>query len=168
MRQFFSFLARVEEVFLCLLLFGMIVLAFLQIILRDIFSGGFAWADPLLRYMVLWAGFLGAAIATKRDKHIAIDVASHLLPVSVSIWLRVVIHFFSGLVCLVLTYASFAFVRDEMVHGGGQVVLGISSWVLSSIFPLAFGLIAVRFFIRFWHSLTFLYGRKSTQAKGEV
>ena len=61
LKKSFAFILRsiswIEETFLCLLLFSMILLACVQIFLRFFFSGGFAWADPLLRYMVLWAGF---------------------------------------------------------------------------------------------------------------
>jgi hypothetical protein len=69
-RTFFNFLNRLEELFLCLLLLTMIGLACTQIILRDLFSTGFVWADPLLRYMVIWAGLFGADIATRKKKHI--------------------------------------------------------------------------------------------------
>ncbi len=167
MHSLLSFLARVEEVIVCLLLVGMIVLACLQILLRDLFAGGLAWADPLLRYMVLWIGLLGAAIATKRDKHIGIDIASHLLPKEVLLWLRVVIQFFSSLVCVVLTYAAYRFVHDELSYGGGQVVLGLPSWLLTSIFPFVFGLMSIRFFACFVYSLLFALGRaKPTVLEG--
>ena len=55
---------RVEEKMLCLLLAAMIVLACLQIFLRTAVSGGLLWIDPLLRYLVLWSGLLGAVAAS--------------------------------------------------------------------------------------------------------
>src|SRR5210317_1478133 len=113
----FAFILRsmswIEEAFLCLLLSSMILLACVQIFLRFFFSGGFAWADPLLRYMVLWAGLFGAAVATKKGKHISIDIISHLLPESYKLWLQALLNFFSAGVCSVLTYAAITFVRDE-------------------------------------------------------
>lgn len=139
--------ARAEEWFLCFLLAAMIVLACVQIILRDVFSSGIIWADPLLRYLVLWAGLIGAAIATRQGKHIAIDVASHLIPEKYYSWLVALIDLFSALVCVGLTYAAILFIRSEIEFGGGRVILGIPSWGLNLIFPLAFGLIAVRFLL---------------------
>ncbi|HSL40042.1 MAG TPA: hypothetical protein VK857_06700, partial [Desulforhopalus sp.] len=47
-----------EEILLGLLLSAMIRLACLQIILRTFFAGGLFWADPVLRYLVIWSGFL--------------------------------------------------------------------------------------------------------------
>ena len=139
--------ARVEEWFLCFLLASMVILACAQILLRGVFSSGLIWADPLLRYLVLWSGLIGAAIATRQGKHIAIDVASHLIPEKYYAWLVALIDLFSALVCLGLTYAAVLFIRSEIEFGGTRVILGIPSWVLNLIFPLAFGLIAIRFLL---------------------
>lgn len=137
-------LIRLEELFLCLLLFCMIILSCTQIVLR-FFSGGFIWADPLLRYLVLWSGLLGAAVATRHGKHITIDIASHLLPDKALPWLRLLINLFSAAVCIVLTYISIMFVIDEKKFGGTNLVLPVDSWQLFIIFPLAFFLISSRF-----------------------
>lgn len=146
-RKIIKVLHVFEETVLSLLLVAMIILACLQIFLRDFFATGLPWADPLLRYMVLWVGLLGAAVATRLDKHIAIDIVSHLVPESILVWLRVGIHLFSMTVCLILTYAAVVFVRDEATYGGGQSILGFDSWQLNIVFPIAFGLMALRFLV---------------------
>lgn len=142
-----NFLNRLEEVFLSVLLFAMIGLACTQIILRDIFTEGFVWADPLLRYMVIWAGLFGADIATRKNKHIAIDIISHLLPRQLESWLQALIHLFSAAVCTALTYAAVVFIQNEAAFGGGREILGIPSWGMNLAFPVAFGLISLRFLI---------------------
>lgn len=134
---------KIEEIALSLLLTAMITMACLQIAMRAIFSSGIVWIDPLLRYLVLWSGFLGAAVATRMGKHISIDLISHLVPDLVAHWLQVMIQFFSLLVCLVLTYASVKFVINEASFTSGQLLLGLSSWKLNLIFPLSFGLISL-------------------------
>lgn len=140
-------LSWLEESFLCLLLLAMIILACLQIVLRDVFSGGLLWADPLLRYLVIWAGLFGADLATKRGKHIAIDIASHLIPPRLEPWLAGLINLFSASVCIGLTYAAIVFVKNEAAIGGGREIIGISSWAMNVVFPLAFSLISCRFVI---------------------
>ncbi len=142
--RLFQVLRNIEDGFLCLLLLGLILLACLQIVLRDFFTGGFQWADPLLRYMVLWVGMFGAAVATRKGKHIALDVVSYLLPERFEPLIQVVIHFFSALVSLVLTWAAILFVYNEASFGG-DTLLAIPSWAWNLVFPLAFALIAVRF-----------------------
>ncbi|MFH1019159.1 MAG: TRAP transporter small permease [Pseudomonadota bacterium] len=146
-QQISRWLERLEEAVLLLLLAAMIVLACLQIVLRDVWGGGLSWADPLLRVMVLWAGLLGAVVATKMDKHISIDLASHLVPKPISRWLRVFRYLFAAVVCLVLTWVAIDFVRQEALQGGGQEMAGLASWQLNLIFPLAFAGITLRFLL---------------------
>jgi TRAP-type C4-dicarboxylate transport system permease small subunit len=150
LKNFFSLVASIiawtEETFLCFLLFSMILLACLQIFLRIFFSSGILWIDPLLRYMVIWAGLFGAAVATKRSKHISIDIISHLLPHQFLPWLHGLLNLFSGAVCSGLTYAAIIFVRDEALYGGSGV-LAIPSWCLNLAFPVALGIISCRFLV---------------------
>jgi len=150
-----------EETFLCLLLSSMILLACVQIFLRFFFAGGFAWADPLLRYMVLWAGLFGAAVATKKGKHISIDIISHLLPDSYKPWLQALLNLFSAGVCSVLTYAAITFVRDEATYGGRRL-LEIPSWGLNLVFPIAFGIITLRFLFLTFDTLGFSSSQRPT------
>ena len=148
-RTFFNFLNRLEELFLCLLLIAMIGLSCTQIILRDFFSTGFIWVDPLLRHMVIWAGLFGADIATRKKKHIAIDIISYLIPPQYEAWLLALIHLFSATVCIGLTYAAVVFIKNEAAFGGSREILGIPSWGMNLAFPVAFGLISLRFLILF-------------------
>ena len=160
-QQIGRLLEWLEEAVLLLLVAAMIVLACAQIALRDIWGGGLSWADPLLRVMVLWTGLLGAVVATKMDKHISIDLASHLLPKPIFRWLRVVRYLFATGVCLVLTWVAVDFVRQEALQSNGQEMAGLASWQLNLVFPIAFAGIALRFLVSSVRSLrTALFGKK--------
>ncbi|MDX1775660.1 MAG: TRAP transporter small permease [Desulfobulbales bacterium] len=159
------FVSRIEESLLCFLLSAMILLACVQIFLRFFFSTGFAWAEPLLRYMVLWAGLFGAAVATKKGKHISIDIISHLLPDRFNPWLQVLLNLFSTVVGSGLTYAAIKFVRDEAYYGG-RGLLDIPSWGLNLVFPLAFGIITLRFFILACKYLGLAFSQPRTSSNG--
>jgi TRAP-type C4-dicarboxylate transport system permease small subunit len=165
LKKFFTHIGTIltwtEEAFLCLLLFAMILLACVQIFLRTFYSSGILWADPLLRYLVIWAGLFGAAVATKQSKHISIDIISHLVPEQFMPWLRVLLNFFSATVCIFLTYAAVKFVRDEALYGG-RGILDIPSWELNIVFPIAFGIIAGRFLILALKDFGHIVQRKST------
>ncbi|HJT99326.1 MAG TPA: TRAP transporter small permease subunit, partial [Rhodanobacteraceae bacterium] len=70
---------RIETTLIATLVLAMVLLAGAQIVLRNLFETGFAWADPLLRAMVLWAAMLGALAAARDDKHIGLDLLTHFL-----------------------------------------------------------------------------------------
>ena len=60
LKKFFTIVTAIvnwtEAAFVCFLLVAMVLLACVQIFLRTFYSSGIFWADPLLRYMVIWAG----------------------------------------------------------------------------------------------------------------
>ncbi len=139
---------RFEEYLLCLLLTTMIVLACVQIGLRMFLGGGLLWADPLLRYLVLWSGLLGAAMATSKGKHIALDLAAFLIPKRLLPFIQLVTHLFSCATAGFLTWAAYLFIRSEMEFSVPSV-FGLPSWVMNIIFPLVFALISLRYFLHF-------------------
>jgi TRAP-type C4-dicarboxylate transport system permease small subunit len=145
----FSILNRIEETILGLFLATMILLACAQILLRTMFSSGLSWADPFLRYLVLWSGLLGAAMATSQGKHIAMDIITFLVPKSMHPLLLVITNLFSATVAGFLTWAAFLFIRSEIEFSNTEL-LSVPSWVWNLIFPLAFALIAFRFFMTAW------------------
>lgn len=52
----------------------------LQVTLRYGFSSGLPWPEELATWVFAWAVFIGMAIATGREAHIAIDVVTRVLP----------------------------------------------------------------------------------------
>src|SRR5512139_2469052 len=78
--RMYEMISRVEQTLVVSFLGFMIFIAFLQIVLRNFFSTGLDWGDPLLRNLVLWIGFIGATLATREGKHINIDIISRWLP----------------------------------------------------------------------------------------
>jgi TRAP-type C4-dicarboxylate transport system permease small subunit len=138
---------RVEQTLISILLSVMILIAFLQILLRNFFATGFTWGDPLVRNLVLWVGFTGAAIATREGKHISIDVISQLVPSRGRILIEVIIYVASFIICGLLTFAAVKFIRNEALTGS-ITFLGIHAWVPEIILPLTFGLMTLRFGFR--------------------
>ncbi|MBW2444001.1 MAG: TRAP transporter small permease subunit, partial [Deltaproteobacteria bacterium] len=57
-------IGQVETVLVTILLTVMILMTFAQIVLRNLFATGIDWGDALVRYLVVWLAFVGAAIAT--------------------------------------------------------------------------------------------------------
>ena len=136
--------SRVEKFFVAVMLSVMILLAFFQIILRNAFSSGISWGDPLVRYLVLWVGFIGASLATRDGKHITIEVFSRWFSGAGRHYLKAASHLVSAFICGLLTWAGWTFVQNE-AQMGGTTFLNIPAWIPQIIIPLAFALMAVRF-----------------------
>lgn len=150
MRVLFPALARygkwIEDALLVAAFVVLVLLAGLQILLRNVFDTGFGWIDPLLRILVLWVGMLGAVAASRDDRHINIDILSRFIPRRLLPWSKRVVALASTLVCGLLAWHTFRFVRDEYAYSDVEVA-GMPVWFWQSILPLGFALMTWRFAI---------------------
>lgn len=137
---------RLEDLLLVGLLLSMISIAFTQIVLRNGFDGGIVWADSLLRIMVLWIALIGALVASRDQRHINIDLISRFLPPMGKRVAGVVSTLFTMLICLALAYYSFEFVKMEY-ESPSPAFAQVPTWACESIMPIAFTLMAIRYFI---------------------
>ncbi|MEW6374586.1 MAG: TRAP transporter small permease [Thermodesulfobacteriota bacterium] len=135
---------RVEQTLLVIILSVMILIAFLQIVLRNVFATGFAWGDTLVRNLVLWVGFIGAALATREGKHINIDLISRWLPSSGKTIVEIITHLFSFFICCLLCFAALKFIKNE-AQMGSVIFASIPAWIPQIILPITFGIMAFRF-----------------------
>lgn len=146
-----------EDGLLALMVAVMIFLAGSQILLRNVFDTGFAWADPVLRLLVLWVGLLGALAASRKDKHIAIDVFSRLLGPRTLAAARSVTTLFTAAVSGLIAYHAARFVameREADIIGAA----GLPAWLLELIIPVGFGLIAMRYLVLFGLRVRVVFG----------
>ncbi len=145
-------LSKFEGYCLTFFLMTMIVLAFGQVLLRNFFHTGISWADPIVRHLVLWVGFIGASIATKDDGHLAMDLVSRFLPEKIKKSSAFFVQGVSALVCALLTLASYKFVVGEQESGSFLISLpaswpipGIPSYWAVIIIPIGFYFMSLRF-----------------------
>ena len=133
-----------ENIALVAMLGGMIVLAFGQIVLREVFETGFVWADELIKLMVLWLAMIGAVAASRDDRHIRIDVLSQVLPDSVTKYSRMLVDAFAAVVSAVVAWQAWRYLQLE-IEFEDQVLIDTPAWIAHVIVPLAFALISYRF-----------------------
>jgi len=158
-------LDRVEQAFLVTLLSFMIVIAFFQIVLRNVFSTGLNWGDPFVRNLVLWVGFIGATLATKEGKHINIDIVPRGMPPLGKSLIEFLAQVFSFVICCLLTFAALKFIKNES-QMGNVAFLGIPEWIPEIILPITFGLMSLRFGLRSFKTLFKLSKKSETNNQG--
>lgn len=142
-RFVFDAAGHVEVGLVFLMVVALVFLGGAQIVLRNFFHSGLIWAEPLMRHTVLWLGCLGGMLATRRLRHINIDVFSRLVPRSAQPIRRFVVYGATAVAAFYLGMAAVGLVADEREFGD-VAFLGIKTWVLQSILPVAFFVIAYR------------------------
>lgn len=133
-----------ENAVMVLLLTTMILLAVGQIVLRIFFSIGFVWADELISLIVLWITIVASVAAARSDRHLRIDALSHFMPEKYVRFPRIIVDAFAGGMCLFLGWQSY---RYLLIFGEDTILTGVPVWIAFGIIPIAFALMAYRFFL---------------------
>jgi C4-dicarboxylate transporter DctQ subunit len=147
LRNLDAILNKVESALLILMLSVMVVVAFGQVVLREVFRTGIDWGDILLRHLVLWLGFLGAAVATSEERHINIDALRRFLPPRIRSSVDVLTDLFAAFICFLLMEAAYGFVQLD-ASSQRMMLENIPSWYAELIIPVGYGLLAVHFALR--------------------
>jgi C4-dicarboxylate transporter DctQ subunit len=135
-----------ENTALIVLLGTMMVVAVGQIVLRELFSTGFVWADELQRLLVLWLAMVGSIAAGRDNRHIRIDLLSHILPRRALAVVRVVVDIFAAGVCAVIAWHAWRYLALEIEYED-TVLLDLPAWIAHVILPLTFAILAYRFLV---------------------
>ncbi len=145
LKRIHRFLLNTETVLLVLLLLSMIVLAVVQILMRNFLGGGLVWVESFVRILVLWLALLGAMVASRQNQHIAIDVLVKKLPKQLQIYAMRFSSLFTALICFAIAWHSLVFVQEEYDYGA-ETFGNVPIWLCESIIPFAFFIIALRYF----------------------
>jgi TRAP-type C4-dicarboxylate transport system permease small subunit len=142
--RFLRVLHRIEEGMVVLLLAVMILMAVLQIFLRNAFSTSVIWGESLIRNLVLWIGLFGAMAASRDGNHIKIDIVTRFLPKTTVRIVETMVNLVTAGICLFVAYHSLRFVKMEMEYP--TVAFGtIPTWACELIIPFAFVVIGLRY-----------------------
>jgi TRAP-type C4-dicarboxylate transport system permease small subunit len=143
-RRLLRLLHIIEDAILATVLGGMIVLAVIQIVLRNAFDASLLWGDAMLRVSVLWVGMLGAMAATRDDRQISVDVLSRFLPPHTRPRVRVVTDTFTAAVAAFLAWHAGRLVIADRADGM-TAFASVPVWVCELVLPIAAGVIAARY-----------------------
>lgn len=157
------FFAKIEEVLLALLLVGMVLLAALQVVLRNVWDTGIDWADITVQNVTVLVGLLGAAVATSEGRHLNIDLFSRVLRGRAKTALKVVIGIFSCFICYLLAKGGWTNYRLNLEPWVQNIPEGwtlaqnlkvqflegnVPQWMSQLFLPIGFVLIGFHFALR--------------------
>jgi TRAP-type C4-dicarboxylate transport system permease small subunit len=156
----------VEDLFLSALLLTMVLFSFVQLVMKnlvaefdlmgrhytilpfkwllDTVGPGFNWGDGFLRQLVLWLAIMGAAVATRQDRLINVEIAGKFLPKKWGIGVRVLTDAFTAFICGLLAYTGFRLVLTEF-NSGSKAFGNVPAWFMELVIPFGFAIITIRF-----------------------
>ncbi len=115
-----------------------------QIIARNAFDSGIPGADILLRHLVLYVTFMGAALASDTGRHIRVDALAAWMPDAWCRRLHRPLQATGLVITILLAQAAWRFWRDEWSYAAEHERFQV---LMNLIVPGGFALLAVHFLI---------------------
>ena len=134
---------RVEDVILAITLALMMFLPVIEIALRKLFNEGISNAPAIVQHLALVAGMVGAAIAARDNRLLALGTAEAMMKPSWRPAARFIARSIAAAITAVLCWAAIGFVRNEF-SSASRLAYGIPVWVIQLILPIGFAMISWR------------------------
>jgi TRAP-type C4-dicarboxylate transport system permease small subunit len=138
------FLVRMEKNLTILFLACMVMVAFAQVAIRNLFGVGYVWMDESVRVMTLWLVFLGAGLASQYASHIRMDILLLIISERTKYIVNVIANIFIMMVCMGFFVAAIKHVFYQFHSSVHLVLTGIPDWITSLVIPYFFAIAVFR------------------------
>jgi len=136
-------LTAAEDAIATLAMLAMVVLPLLEIFVRRAFGVGVPGSGPFVQHLTLWVGFLGAAIAAREGKLLALATGTFIPDGRARRAAEVFAAGVAAFAATVLAWGGVQLVLSER-RAGTTIGADVPAWVAQLVLPIAFGLIAAR------------------------
>ena len=138
-------LQRAENYVSVAVLILMSLLPVVEVVSREWLGGGVPGSIPIVQHMTMWIAFLGAALAARSDRLLALSTASFLSerwrePVKIGTAILAVA------ITVLLGVASVQLVQVDRSYGD-IAAWGLPIWLFTVVMPISFGLISMTAFL---------------------
>lgn len=128
-----------------LMMMAMAALVFTNVVTRYVFGFSLNWAEEASRFLMVWVAYLGAGLAMREGRHVAIEFVQGLLPARLAPYARafvalLILAFMVALAVLGVQIAQFAWRQRTPV-------LGIPQGAVYLAIPIGAGLFVVHFLV---------------------
>lgn len=93
----------------------MLVLALTEVVRRYLFDLSFPWSEELLRYLLVWMVFMGAAAAYQRNNMINVDLLLSKMPPKAKSIFNLIVHIVSFAFLVAVTVLAFQRVTSPTI-----------------------------------------------------
>jgi len=138
---------RLEDLASIIVLAAMTALPIGQLIAREWFNSGWPGSIAIVQHMTMWISFLGAALAARSDKLLALST-TRFLPGALRDASTIFVAMLAVAINALLVIAGAQLTRIDRSFGD-EAAWGIPVWAFTAVIPLALALITLRMI---WHS----------------
>ncbi len=146
-RRFERYLVAANRAVVFLMMVVMTTLVFVNVVARYAFGYSIIWAEEISQYLMIWIAYLGAGLALREGRHVALEIVHDRLPPVLRRRLRMVL---AGLVLAFLgTVTVLGFQFSMFVWNQETPVLNISLGIPTLAIPVGCLLFVVHLLLIF-------------------
>ena len=143
-RTSISILDNIEGHLCKILLSFFVILLFVQVIMRTVFSNSLAWSEECSRFAFVWFSFLGASYAARLGAHNRVVFQFKFFPAVVGISLQI----FADMIWIffnsVMTVKSIETIQGMIRYPFHSPAMDVPMHYIYMLFPVTFTLMSIR------------------------
>ena len=139
----FDRVARAIELVLALAFIFAVLLNFTNVVGRYLFGVSLLGSDEVQVFIVVCVTFLGAAVVTRRNLHLRMDVLLQFMPQPLRVALRIVEQLLLITVAGFVVTQSFFYARQMLRIGRTSDMAGVPMWIPHGAVAAGFALILI-------------------------
>ena len=116
----------------------MVLVAFVEVIRRYLFGKTFLWSDDLIRYLIIYVGFVGGAAAFRDDNLASLDLVTRHFPQKLQTVLELLVNTIVLAIVVFLMHYSFGAIESPGIKYSVGTVLRIAMWIPYLALPIGF------------------------------
>ena len=145
--RFERYFVATNRAVIFLMMVVMTTLVFVNVVARYAFNFSIIWAEEVSQYLMIWIAYLGAGLALREGRHVAIEMLHDRLPIALGRKVRMVVGSLLLAFLGVVTVLGFQFA--VFVWNQETPVLNISLGIPSLAIPIGTLLFAVHLVLMF-------------------
>ena len=133
---------NLEEVFIVILFFSILVTVLIQIIARELFSNPPIFTEELARFLFIWMVFAGFPYVTKKGTNLCLELAINKMSPKGRKVSRILTHIFSIAVFAFIGYHSLEFVEFSRINRAPAMRISMAAVYI--ILPISMAMCVIR------------------------
>jgi TRAP-type C4-dicarboxylate transport system permease small subunit len=146
-RRFEEHLVAANRAIVFFMMLVMATLVFTNVIARYVLNFSIIWAEEVSQYLMIWTAYLGAGLAFREGRHVALEMFQDRLPATMGRKLRMVVA--GGVVLFLGTITVLGFQFVLFVWNQETPVLNISLGIPTLAIPIGTLLFAIHILLMF-------------------
>lgn len=158
---------HIEEVFLVFFSVIMVVVIFLQVVMRQL-DNSLSWTEEMARYSFIWLVYIGISYGVKKQRHLKVDIMLLLFKNKGKVILSMIANVLFLVFCFFVIYHGYDIAKRLLAFGQTSPANKIPMGLVYMATPVGMGLASIRIIQQLIKQGKALFGNESFEVKTEL